>query len=243
MTESRIADLQADATVGTWVAEYPETADVFAMLQVDYCCQGNKPLENACWEHGLEVVRVHSLLKHTVSQAGNTAETDWTLAPLSELCDHIEKRHHELLKESLPLLSDMVAEVVNLHGDDHQQLREVQTHFIKWRNDIVGVMAEEERTLFPAICRLESDHGPDTPTHASLKCTMHGIQLNHADIGSALKNARSASENFKAPKDACAKFSQMYGLLRWIENDVRQHVHKEESILFPRVRKLLNVAS
>ncbi|TWT97234.1 DUF542 domain-containing protein [Neorhodopirellula pilleata] len=242
MSDSRIASLPPSATVGDWVANYPETAEVFDMLQIDYCCDGTKPLENACWENGLEVIRVHSLLKHTVAQAGNKHETDWMHASLTKLCDEIEHTHHKLLKETLPLLSDMMAEVVSLHGESHESLHEVQQHFMNWRDDILGVMAEEERSLFPAIRELEAGGKPDACLRASLNKMIHRIQFNHEDIGKALKNARTASENFKAPCDACPKFAQMYGLLRWIENDVRHHVHKEESILFPRVRQSLNHA-
>ncbi len=76
MSYSRTANLQADALVGTWVAQFPETAAVFDMLQIDYCCDDEKSLENACWANGLEVLRVHSLLKHTVAETGKNAQPD-----------------------------------------------------------------------------------------------------------------------------------------------------------------------
>jgi len=140
MSDSRNANLQADVLVGTWVAQYPETAAVFDMLQIDYCCDGEKPLEDACWANGLEVLRVHSLLKHTVAEAGNNAQPDWMHAPLTQLCDHIEQQHHALLKDSLQLLSDLMAEVVDLHSDDHKELRDVRQHVPK-----------EESILFPRL--------------------------------------------------------------------------------------------
>ncbi|MCM2369489.1 DUF542 domain-containing protein [Aporhodopirellula aestuarii] len=240
MSELRTPALQTASPVGLWVAQYPRTAEVFDMLQIDYCCDGQKTLENACWENGLEVVRVHSLLKYTVAQAGKDAQPDWMHASLSQLCDHIEQKHHALLKDSLPLLSDLMAEVVNLHGDDHEELREVQQHFITWRDEILAVMVEEERSLFPAIRRFENDLDRSQSLIDSIQKMIQRITFKHADIGEALKKARSAAKHFSAPQDACGKFSQMYGLLRWIEADVRHHVHKEESILFPRVKTAVN---
>ncbi|QDS94830.1 Iron-sulfur cluster repair protein YtfE [Roseimaritima multifibrata] len=211
------------------------------MLQIDYCCGGDKPLENACWENGLEVLRVHSLLKQTVAETHDTEHPDWMHASLTELCDRIEQKHHARLKDSLPLLSRLMAEVVALHGEAHEELREVEQHFMTWRDEILTAMAEEERSLFPAIRQYDSeaftDHS-ETLT-APLQEMIYRVRFEHADIGEALKKTRSASKNFLAPKDACAKFSQMYQLLRWTEADVRQYVHKEESILFPRVKKRL----
>ncbi len=233
--------LRDDSSVGQWVAQHPQTAKVFDMLQIDYCCDSDKPLETACWENGLEVLRVHTLLRHTVAEAADAAKVDWTKASLSELCDHIEHTHHTLLKETLPLLSDMVAEVAELHGSEHEELRDVQQNFIVWRDEIIAVMAEEERSLFPAIRELESSDRPKSDAADSVHRMIRRLALEHADIGEALKSARAASNRFKAPKDACPKFAQMYGLLRWIEADVRQHVHKEEAILFPRVNTLVGV--
>ncbi|WP_442505396.1 DUF542 domain-containing protein [Novipirellula sp. SH528] len=239
MSESRTVALQHDSPIGLWVAQHPQTAEVFDMLHLDYCCDGEKPLENACWENGLEVLRVQSLLQRTVAEAGTNCQSDWMHASLTQLCDHIEQKHHALLKDTLPLLSKLMEEVVDLHGEAHEELREVQQHFIAWRDEILAVMVEEEQSLFPAIRQFESDADHSQSLADAVAKMIHRVTFEHAGIGETLKKARSASKNFSAPKDACPKFSQMYGLLRWIEADVRHHVHKEEAILFPRMKTAL----
>ncbi len=237
MSHTNDESLDATSSVGQWVAHHPATANVFDMLHIDYCCDGGKPLENACWEHGLEVIRVHALLKHTVAQSvASFSSSDWLHAPLADLCDHIEKHHHSVLKQSLPLLSDMMADVVELHGSEHEELRDVQHHFITWRDEILALMIEQERSLFPAIRRFANEPDSRSSLAESLIKMMSRASYEHTDIGEAMKQANRAADGFTKPTDACPKFAQMYGLLRWIEADIRQHVHKEESILFPRIK-------
>ncbi|QDT05025.1 Iron-sulfur cluster repair protein YtfE [Rubripirellula lacrimiformis] len=235
MSGKGAAVLHDDSAVGLWVAQHPETAEVFEMLQIDYCCDGNKPLENACWENGLEVLRVHSLLAHTMAESANADQPDWLHASLTQLCDHIEQTHHALLKSSLPMLGDLISEIVSLHSQTHEGLRDVQLSFVAWRDEIVALMEEEEASLFPAIRRLEVD-GNGSPSDKDFISTMiHRVTSEHTDIGEALKMTRKAGKNASATKDGSTKISRMYGLLRWVESDVRHHVHIEESILFPRV--------
>lgn len=238
MSNSQTTTLKYDSPVGVWVAQHPQTADVFEVLRIDYCCDGDKPLEWACWENGLDLLRVHSLLRCIIAEIDDATMGDWLHAPLADLCDHIEYTHHAFLKNSLPSLSSLLAKVVELHGYEHEELRDVQHHFATWRDAILAVIAEEERSLFPAIRLMESHEEPTDRNLGSIPKLIRRVAFEHKDIGVALKEARKASGDFIKPKDACPTFAQMYGLLRRVETDVRHHVHKEEYILFPRAVEL-----
>jgi len=41
--------LKISDTVGVWVTRHPATSRVFEQHGIDYCCGGNRPLEEACW--------------------------------------------------------------------------------------------------------------------------------------------------------------------------------------------------
>lgn len=238
MSEQKSPRLNAESPVGIWVARHPQTADVFDTLRIDYCCDGDKSLEKACWENGLEVIRVHSLLQRTIADIDDATIDDWLGASLSDLCNDIEETHHAFLKNSLPTVTSLFAQVIELHGDKHPELLDARDYFVTWRNEIREVMAEVERSVFPTIRQLEDTSQPANCNVGGVLKLMRRITLEHKDIGDALKKARQASSNFVTPKGVGPAYAQLFGLLRRMEADVRHHVHKEEFILFPRVLEL-----
>src|SRR5438876_454895 len=81
-----------DRTVGEIVAERPSRARIFEQLGIDYCCGGKKPLAIACGEKGLNpavVLRAVTASDAAETARGETRATDWTRAPLGDLCDYI----------------------------------------------------------------------------------------------------------------------------------------------------------
>ena len=67
----------------------------------------------------------------------------------------------------------------------------------------------------------------------------------HEDAGDALARIRALTDDFTCPPDACNTYRAMYDSLHQLEQDMHQHVHKENNILFPkamRLEKLLRAA-
>ncbi len=228
------ATLTAATPVGQWVAKYPSTAEIFEMFDVDYCCRGDQSLQQTCWDRGLEVIRVHSLLKSCIAEIDDATMENWLHAPLADLCDDIERVHHDYLKHELPSLTSLIAEVVALYGDDHAELEVVRQQYQIWRDEVLAEIAEEEHSLFPAIRKLASKETLMDVHAGAITKMVRDVSMEHRDIGAALRNVRRASGGFAKPPDACPKYAQMLGLLRRIETNVRHYVHKEECILFPR---------
>jgi regulator of cell morphogenesis and NO signaling len=56
----------------------------------------------------------------------------------------------------------------------------------------------------------------------------------HDDAGSALRIMRGLSHGYSAPADACISFRTLYQALAEFEEDLHQHIHLENNILFPR---------
>ncbi|QDT02135.1 Iron-sulfur cluster repair protein YtfE [Rubripirellula lacrimiformis] len=238
MSELHSEDLSDQSPIGRWVAQHPETAQIFETLKIDYFGSGDEPLDVVCRRNGLDGLRVHSLLQRTIAHIDDGNMDDWLRAPLADLCDNIEQTHHAFLKNSLPTVTSLLAAVIERHGDDHPELLRVHEFFGTWRDETLEVMREEERSLFPAIRLMESQGKGGGRDWRGIAKLIRRIGFEHQDIGDALRKARDASGNYAEPPDASPAYRQLLGLLRRIEADVRHHVHKEEFILFPRVLKL-----
>jgi regulator of cell morphogenesis and NO signaling len=149
------------SSVGQWVAEHPQTSRVFESLQIDYCCGGSKPLEEACRDRQLDPQQVVVQLQQAVEGSDEPSE-DWLNARLTELCDHIEQTHHAYLRQELPRLTEIIGKVVNAHGESHSELRKLQHVFAELRAELEPHMFKEEQVLFPAIRQLEQSAAKPT---------------------------------------------------------------------------------
>lgn len=65
------------------------------------------------------------------------------------------------------------------------------------------------------------------------------MEEEHDETGAALKRMRTLSHDFALPEWGGNSFRAVLDGLEALETDTHQHVHKENSILFPRARALV----
>lgn len=227
-----------ETTVGELVARRPSRSRVFEKLGIDYCCGGKKPLAQVCAEKGIDANTVLTILLAT-EESANLSERDWTKATLAELSRHIEQTHHAYLKRELPRLEAIVRRVAAVHGDRLAWLKELEGVYVRFAAEMMAHMMKEEQVLFPLIRSLESGE-PSQTAHCG-----HGVgnpirvmEHEHDDAALSLSRMRELSSGFTPPPDACNTFRAMLDGLSELEAETHRHVHKENSILFPRALEL-----
>lgn len=60
----------------------------------------------------------------------------------------------------------------------------------------------------------------------------------HENAGEVLKKIAKLSNNYTAPPEACNTFRALYSKLEEFEQDLHQHIHLENNILFPKAIQL-----
>ena len=222
-----------DTTVGQLVTERPARARIFESLGIDYCCGGKKPLAQAIAEKGLDEKAILGVLD-AFDDASPVAEKNWGEASLSELADHIEATHHAYLKTELPRLEFLVNKVANRHGPHNPKLIELARIFGIFKAELESHMHKEEVILFPICRELETATGPRQFHCGSVQNPIRVMIHEHDDAGEALGRMRELTDNYTAPTDACNTYRALFDSLKQLEQDMHRHVHKENSILFPR---------
>jgi regulator of cell morphogenesis and NO signaling len=226
--------LDLSTTVGQWVARHPSTSRVFESLSIDYCCGGNVSLEQACAKHKIDPADVLMRLQAASERGAHSAGPNWLDAPLAELCDHIEVTHHAYLKAELPRLTDIVAKVARVHGDAHPELRSVQQALAELRAELEPHMFKEEQILFPAIRWLENSLSQPAFPYGTIANPIRMMEHENDGAGNCLRQIRELTRDYEVPAGACNTYRAMLDGLQTLEEDMHVHVHKENSILFPR---------
>lgn len=226
-----VKDWTHETPVGRIVAEHPDTARVFELVGIDYCCDGHQTLADACEQNGTDPDALLAALLAVRPAAGETPGRSWINASLTELVDHIESTHHEYLRRELPRLAEIVDTVARVHADSHPELAEVKAVFQTLVDDIPPHLAKEEAELFPAARKADESGVIDEAT----RTLAAEIEADHDHVGAALHRLRELTSGFTVPADACALYKQMLAGLLSLEADMHAHVHKENNILLPRL--------
>jgi len=227
----------ATKTVREIALEQPTSIRVFEQFGIDYCCGGRKPLSEACEARNLEVDAVIAALEAAEDGTELPAD-DLTGKSLSGLCAHIVATHHEYVKRELPRLTALAQKVVNRHGENHPELPVIQATLARLGEELTQHLAKEEVVLFPYISKLERAIAEGGPKPQSCFRTVSNpiamMTQEHDDAGLLLEVIRNKSDRYTPPEGACPTYRAFFDGLREFEQDLHQHIHLENNVLFPR---------
>ncbi len=223
-------------TLGDIVADNFRAATVFEKYGIDFCCQGNRNLSEACTEAGVEADMVAQQIDELEREIKGTLNfNEW---PLDLLADHIFKNHHQYLEQVTPTIKNLLEKVCHVHGDRHPELLEIKNIFVKTSGELAVHMKKEELVLFPFIKKLALSKRQGTKVSSNLFDSVSNPikQMNddHLDEGEQLERMTKLSNNFTVPEDACMSYRTLYQLLKEYEHDMHIHIHLENNILFPK---------
>jgi regulator of cell morphogenesis and NO signaling len=220
--------IPAERTLAELVAERSQTTRVFERLGIDYCCHGDRTLDEACRDAGYDTDAVTELLDAVAAAGG---DDDWVDLPIPDLADHIVATHHRYLREELPLVGALAAKVLAAHGRRHPELVAVRDLVDALRADLFPHMDKEERVLIPAIHEIYQGRR-DFPFGTVANPTRM-MRVEHDRVGKLLASVRETTSAYQVPADGCASYRALYARLEALEHDTYVHVHKENFRLFP----------
>lgn len=224
---------QLDNTVGSIVRDHPSLSRLFEQVKVDYCCGGQKSLAEACRQRGIDPqVLLAQLEDYAASETA--PEVNLVELSLTELADHIERIHHAYLHAELPRLENMVTKVAAVHGEKESRLAQIRDIFLALSAELATHLMKEEQVLFPIIRQLEASDILPRVHCGTVVNPITQMTLEHDGAGVALAQLRQLTDDFTPPEGACNTYRALFDALLTFEQDMHQHIHKENNVLFPR---------
>ncbi|WP_413998040.1 iron-sulfur cluster repair di-iron protein [Flavobacterium sp. W1B] len=222
-------------TIGEFVAQDFRTAAIFSKYGIDFCCKGNRTLEEVCDK---KVITPDELLEQleTVLATKNDAGIDFKSWPLDLLADYIEKTHHRYVEQKIPVLLQFLDKLCKVHGANHPELFEINELFIGCAGELTQHMKKEELILFPFIKKMVNA----TMNHQMIQAPGFGTVENpiammmdeHEAEGDRFVKIASLTNNYTPPADACNTYQVTFAMLNEFEQDLHKHIHLENNILF-----------
>ena len=224
------------------VTQYPSSAKVFHRFDIDLCLQADLSLEGACQELQLSVDQVLEKLTDSEAQERGGMALDPATISLARLVQHIVRIHHHCVRQELPRLAEMALKLAATRGERAPELAKVAELIEKLRGEMYTHIQKEEQVLFPFISQMDQESiVAYPPSHACFRSVTHPIfmmEQEHESTDHIVAELIRLTNHFEPPSWACATHIALFSGLREFEADLKQHVHLENDVLFPRAIQL-----
>lgn len=219
----RISDewkLTDEVLVSEVVTANYRTASVFTANGIDFCCGGGVSLARACAKRNLDVQLLIDELNQAVALPN---DKDYRQLNNTELIDEIIKKHHDFVRQAVPVITSYLNKLCTVHGAGHPELYQIAALFAESVQALTAHMKREEQVLFPEILN------GSQATNLDLYTTEHEME------GERFRQMAELTDGYTCPADGCQTYRVAFAMLSDFENDLHKHVHLENNILFPRM--------
>lgn len=233
--------IQEKTIIGELVAQDYRSASVFKKYGIDFCCQGNRTIQEACEAKNIDTSAVINDLNE-VNKTPTESTTDYQSWPIDLLADYIEKKHHRYVESKIQEIKPYLDKICRVHGDRHPELFEINEQFNAAAGELAMHMKKEELVLFPFIRKMvkarQENTQLDAPHFGTVENPIQMMRHEHNTEGERFRKIEALSNNYTPPADACNTYRVTFSLLKEFEADLHLHIHLENNILFPKAIEL-----
>lgn len=230
-------EISATNIIGELVAQDYRTASVFKTFGIDFCCKGNRSIQEVCEKNHIKTGDLIDQLKRAAKKT-EVGTPDFQSWPLDLLADYIEKTHHRYVVSKIMEIQPYLEKVCMVHGKNHLELYEIKDLFYQGAAALTSHMKKEESILFPLIRQMAGHHPEnqdDNPAKTDFVQPPIAVMMEEHDTeGARFRQIASLSNRYTPPEEACNTYRVVFAMLREFEENLHLHIHLENNILFPK---------
>ena len=213
-----------DASLGDLAAALPGATAVFRRHKLDFCCGGQARLGDAAAARGIDPAAIAAELAALDPAAAEEAPR--APEPLIAL---ILGRYHAVHRRELPELIRLARRVEAVHRGKPGTPAGLADLLARMEDELVSHMSKEEMILFPLL----RSAAPDL-AGAMAVGPIAMMRGEHDDHGAELRLMAGLTDDLTLPEEACTTFRALYAGLGKFRDDLTQHIHLENNVLFPQ---------
>ncbi len=210
-----------EQSLGEIARNLPGATRLFRRFRMDFCCGGALSLRDEAARKGVILEEVVSSLRALENSKADG--TDWGKATAKELIAHILERYHVRHREQLSELIRLAEKVERVHAEHTDVPAGLASHLMRMAHELEDHMQKEERILFPMLMRGQGQMagGP-----------ISVMESEHIQHGAALEKMLELAHQLQLPEHACNSWRALYLGLGELRDDLMEHIHLENNILF-----------
>ncbi len=189
--------------------------------KLDFCCGGRVSLAEAVAARAGALSDVEREL-YDVGQSAAPSEHPDSIEDLTAL---IETRYHAVHRRELPELIKLARRVEAVHRTHPTAPHGIGDLLVEMAGELEVHMKKEELILFPLMRR---------GGHPTIGQPIQAMMAEHDDHGVQLRKLEQMTHDFCAPNDACPAWPALYVGAKKLADDLVEHIHIENNVLFPR---------
>lgn len=228
-------------TIGAFVAEDFRTAAVFSKYKIDFCCKGNRTIDEVCDKQEIDPKVLLKKIQQALS-ADDRNTIDFNSWPLDLLADYIEKTHHRYVEEKTTIIIQFLNKLCSVHGGNHPELFKINTLFSECAGELAQHMKKEELILFPFVKKMvntkETEGALAQPAFGTVSNPIAMMMHEHDTEGERFREIASLTNDYTVPADGCTTYRVTFAMLKEFEENLHTHIHLENNILFPKAMEL-----
>ncbi|MBW4934266.1 iron-sulfur cluster repair protein YtfE [Marinobacter sp. F4206] len=218
--------------LGQIARDFPGATTILHQLKLDFCCGGHTTLEQAASSKGLDANLIAADIQARTDQ--REGQPNPATLSMEALIEHILNRYHDVHREQLPELIRMAKRVERVHGS-HPKCPSGLTGLLEaMQGELENHMNKEEQILFPMITR---------GINGIAVAPVSVMREEHESHGAFLDQLNDTANGMSLPRDACNTWTALYLGLETFRDDLKQHIHLENNILFNRIDGRMGGAS
>ena len=215
------------------------TAEVFRKYGIEYCCGGRWPLEMVCQTKSIDIKKLIKELEdatRTVHVPNALPFNEWDIDFLADYIVHV---HHHYLKNQLPEIKLLLLKFADEHRKKYSYIPELEKIFLRLYNEMLPHLRQEEEIIFPYIRQITHAFDSREPYARLLVKTLRKpieevMNHEHESVVKSAEKMRELTNDYTVPAQACVSHKVVFSKLKELDNDLMQHMHLENNILFPR---------
>jgi regulator of cell morphogenesis and NO signaling len=233
-------EILEEQIIGELVAQNYKTASVFKKFKIDFCCNGNRTISEACERKKLDPSQLINELRNTIINVEQNM--DFNSWELDLLADYIEKTHHRYVLTKIEEIKPYLNKVTRVHGEHNPELKEIEILFNQSAQELSQHLQKEEMILFPFIRNMVNSKMEEKPLFfphfGTVENPIAMMKHEHQNEGERFEKIAELSNQYTPPSHACNTYRVTFALLKEFEDNLHQHIHLENNILFPKAIKM-----